>query len=257
MNVIQRCVESTFLFRSAFNFVVALAVTVATPLTALSWNERQKPAATNQIRTGKPVRAYGDIRFVDAVRRIAWINLGSEDHVRRGLLLDVYKVGPEKDVKTIRDVTNTRGKVEVVRILAAHLSEVRILKFDIKQPIAKTDLVYDANGLGLAEKFASVGLVDFDRDAKSDRQLLHDIIKSHGGTLVLEVDDEGRQSNKTLPADTRFLIVGEIPEPEAVKTPSDRVRATRIAARYKQLKKEAVKHGIRIVTLADFLKLAH
>lgn len=85
-------------------------------------------------------KVEGHIRHVDATRASVWINLGSEDRIRRKQVFRVYarnKSQPDE----IKDVGKSKASIEVVRIVAEHLAEARIVEESDEQKIAIGDVI--------------------------------------------------------------------------------------------------------------------
>lgn len=198
--------------------------------------------------------ADGEIVTVDANLGTVFINLGSEDNLKPQVSFSVYT----KDNRGIgREARDIKGSVEVTRILGPHLAEARIIEQDRARPISDQDPIYSPVWAGgRPEYFAVVGLIDFDNDGQSDRDTLHRILKNAGGGVDLEVNDDGvrEPADAKITPNTKFLVLGKIPEPTTFASGDDRrLKAERMMAEREALIREARSHGVRWVNLSDFL----
>jgi hypothetical protein len=194
--------------------------------------------------------ADGVVRWVDHSSKRVWINLGGFDKLYDRTGFSVYTKMHQGIGRGKADI---KGSIEVLRILGPHLAECRILDNDIDRPIATGDPVYTPLwSPGLTNSFSLVGLIDFDGDGQSDRQPLQNLITAAGAKVDNEVDDKGSRSGKALTVDTKFLIVGKIPDPTEV-LPGDKDAALEIIKHHSQMLKEARQQGVRVVSLNDFL----
>lgn len=197
--------------------------------------------------------ADGLIRRVENATKMVWINLGTADHIRPRVTFSVYA----RDNSGIgRGQEEIKGKIEVTRIIDAHMSEAKIIDEDLYRPMAPGDQIYSPLwNPGRIEQFSFVGIMDLDRDGRDDRELLHSLVATAGAAIDNEVDNDG---NRT-PADslinerTKFLVLGDIPDKTKITRPEDQEKAQRIMDHLKEMRKEARLSGVRIVSLNDFL----
>jgi hypothetical protein len=211
----------------------------------------------------------GVIRWVDNNSHLVWINLGSADGVRPRTTFSVYNknhrgVGrgsaePGESDGIERGPEDIKGSIEVVRVLDAHSSEARIVEEDIYNPFAKGDPIYSPVwSANQSLEFAIVGLIDMDGDGRSDRDLLHEIIQANGSKISIEVDDEGVRHPPVEEAQvnemTKFLVVGKTPDPTEQASKEEQDAATRIGEQRKNLRDEARRQGVRVISLSDFLQ---
>lgn len=193
----------------------------------------------------------GEVRWVDNATGVVWINLGSEDQLSTQTTFSVYDKSNEGVGRGPQDI---KGSIEVTRILGPHLSQARILKEDIYRPMVAGDEIYTPVWEpGRKQYFSFVGFIDLDDDGLSDRELLHDVIKSSGGEIDNEVDDDGNVTGSGITVDTKFLIIGELPDPTEASRESERERMTRILQAHKELVGQARKQAVRKISLNDFL----
>ncbi len=135
------------------------------------------------------------------------------------------------------------------------MAQCRITRQRVSDPIVKGDEIYTPLWApGRKEKFAFVGLFDLDNDGVNDREVLHDLVAASGGEIVDEVDDKGvrHPTNGSINVGTKFLVVGKIPDAYEAK-PEDKEPYRLIGEAHKKMVQEAQEHGVRVVTLEDFL----
>lgn len=196
----------------------------------------------------------GVIRTVDHNTNLVWINLGSADNLPVRMTFSVYTKAHHGVARDSKDI---KGKIEVTRIVGPHFAEARVLDQDIAQPIAPDDPIYTpAWSAGRKERFAVVGLVDMDGDGVSDRDRFRELIARASATLDVEVDDDGNRSGDGMSVQTKFLILGDIPDPTKTSKKEEQDKIARMQKHRRDLTDEALQHGVRIVNLTDFLSYA-
>lgn len=208
----------------------------------------------------------GFVRWVDNQNGRVWINLGEADNLPKRMTFSVYAKSHNGVARGSEDI---KGAIEVTRIVDAHTAEARIIKDDLYQPITKGDPIFTPIwSPGRKENFSFVGIIDLDGDGKSDRLKLHELVAGAGATIDNEVDDNGKRIRYTkfpnnfvdhgegvpgIDVNTKFLVIGQIPDITLAAKDEDKERITRILEKLKQLKSEAQQQGVRIVNLNDFL----
>lgn len=198
-------------------------------------------------------RADGEIRKVDYTTGKVYLNLGSADHLRERITFSVY---PKENSGIGGALENVKGKIEVVQILDAHSSVATILDEDLYRPLAKGDQIYSPLwSAGRPELFSFVGLIDLDGDGRDTRYLLHDLVKTAGAAIDNEVDNEGKRTPEggRITERTKFLVIGDIPDPTKAARVEDREPMQKINEHLKDLQKEARLNGVRMISLSDFL----
>lgn len=180
--------------------------------------------------------ADGRIVDVNQRRGVVWINLGSEDSLRRQIKFSVYGAD-EHNVNRVK----RKGSIEVLEIIGSHMAEARIIDDMLTDPILPGDQIYTPLWhTGRMERFALAGFMDIDGDRISDRKAIHEMITMSGGHIDAEVDDEGKRTGE-LSIDTRFLVIG-------AESPTDTVNKA-----LGEIQAEALTLGIERITLAKFL----
>jgi hypothetical protein len=161
-----------------------------------------KPAPDQEAAAYKP---DGKVILVDDAANVIRINLGSDDHIYRGLTFSVYDkaAGIPKDGKP-------KAEVEVFAI-DKKVSAARIMSSDKKNPISTDDLVanliWDSNkenSFVIAGEFDidGNGTVDYDAAGKIEA-----LIRKWGGVVTQDVS-----------AKTDYIILGD--EPKVPKEPT-------------------------------------
>lgn len=210
--------------------------------------------------------ADGEIRWVDHQNGRVWINLGEADNLPKKMTFSVYTKNHNGVARGSDDI---KGAIEVTRIIDAHTAEARIIKDELYQPIAKGDPIFTPIwSPGRKENFSFVGIIDLDGDGKSDRQKLHELVSAAGATIDNEVDDDGKRIRYMkfpndfidhgegvpgIDVNTKFLVLGEIPDIALAAKDEDKDRIGRILKHRKALGDEAKQQGVRVVNLNDFL----
>ena len=210
--------------------------------------------------------ADGEIRWVDHQNGRVWINLGEADNLPKKMTFSIYTKNHNGVARGSNDI---KGAIEVTRIIDAHTAEARIIKDDLYQPVAKGDPIFTPIwSPGRKENFSFVGIIDLDGDGKSDRQKLHELVSGAGASIDNEIDDDGKRIRYVkypndfidhgegvpgIDVNTKFLVIGEIPDISLAVKDEDKDRYGRIAKHRKMLGDEAKQQGVRVVNLNDFL----
>lgn len=144
-------------------------------------------------------RADGEIILIDDQAKVVHLNIGSNQHVYRGLTFTVYdRRGPiPKDGK---------GKAEIeVYDVAETYSAARITQSEPKRPILHGDVV--ANLIWNSDKtnvFVIAGDFDLDNDGNFDTNAI--------GRITALIEKWGGRVADTISIDTDFLVLGGQPQ---------------------------------------------
>ncbi len=144
-------------------------------------------------------RADGRIILIDDQAKVVHLNIGSNQHVYRGLTFTVYdRSGPiPKDGK---------GKAEIeVYDVAETYSAARITRSEAKRPILDGDIV--ANLIWNSDKtnvFVVAGDFDLDNDGNFDSNAI--------GRIRALIEKWGGRVADTISIDTDFLLLGGQPQ---------------------------------------------
>ena len=194
----------------------------------------------------------GKIVKVDSDSNQVTINLGSADRLSTRTTFSVYTKANSGVARGAEDI---KGSIEVIKILGPHLSVALITAETIpSDPFASGDPIYTpAWSPGRMEKFAFVGKFDFDGDGKDDRETLYELVKTNGALIGAEVDQKGVRNNRKIDHDTKFLVVGEIPDPTEIVEPDERRAVEEVKKHHEKMKLEADEQGVTVVRKNDFL----
>ncbi|WP_437203735.1 hypothetical protein [Planctomicrobium sp. SH664] len=197
----------------------------------------------------------GAIVRVDNTTRTVWINLGSDDNLRKHISFSVYT---RNNLGVGRGRADIKAKIQVTNIIDKHLAEARILTEDVSRPIQPDDPIYSpAWSKGSKEYFSFVGVLDMDQDGKSDRELLHNILETNGSGIEVEVNDKGERipADGKLTVKTKYLVIGDTEDPtDFPLSDADKQQEIKdVMAQRDALLKEARRQGIRAIKFSDFL----
>jgi hypothetical protein len=106
---------------------------------------------------------------------------------------------------------------------------------------------------GRTEFFSFAGFIDLDGDGHSDRELLHELIGAAGGKIDNEVDDEGNRKGERITVQTKFLVVGRLPDPSLTADAEEKDTYFQILKHFEDMESEARRQGVRQINLGDFL----
>jgi uncharacterized protein YpmB len=192
-------------------------------------DQKANEQKANAIPDGKIVK-------VDQRQRTVWINRGTADGLRRQVSFMVYDANESNPLEA-----NTKGKIEVVRLIEDHLAEARIVDDKLGDPMMFGDPIFSPVWEpGRVEHFALAGDMDIDHDGQNDRQRVRDLIALNGGIIDAEVADDGRKSGE-MTINTKYLVLGTQPPNEG-----------KISG-YTDIRTEAQTLGVRIMKVEEFL----
>jgi type II secretory pathway pseudopilin PulG len=202
----------------------------------------------------------GKIVWVNQSQNLAYIDLGSDDHLRKRINFSVYdpsttdvsaiksKQAAEASSETGTTKSGTeaksKGTIEVINITGPHMAVCRIVENPNTTPILPDDLIFTPVWrAGEREHFALLGVMDLDGDGTDDRARIHDIIHQSGGVIDAEVDEKGNLQGE-ITYETRYLVKGKNDVHENVsRAGSDK------------LLNQADKMGVESIDLAKFLDM--
>lgn len=198
----------------------------------------------------------GTITTVDKANGALWLDIGLKDGLRTQVTFSVYG---QQHQGLARGPDDVKAKIEVVELRETS-SIARIVEEDRDRPIAVGDVIFSpAWSAALPERFALVGNGDLNQDGKTDakdRKILHDLVTNAGGKIDLEINAEGVRvpADGKITGNTKWLIVGDLSNPAAVANDNqtrDQIQA--VHRQHELLVQAALEHGIKIVSLKDFL----
>jgi hypothetical protein len=168
-----------------------------------------------------------------------WINLGTGDSLRRQVTFSVYDADQHDAAKATK-----KGSIEVTRLLGEHMAEAKITEDDATNPILTGDQIYSQVWhRGKQLHFALTGFVDFDDDGRSDMQLARELIEMNGGVVDAYLDENGKVQGD-ITANTRYLVLGDIPE-SAIQV--------KLQTGWNSMSQLASQLGVESITLPQFL----
>ena len=204
--------------------------------------EKQRVAAVNEVKENYDhdfEKPDGKITHISAAQKMVWINLGSADGLRRQIPFSVF----DRDATEI-EKNEPKGSIEIVRVMGPHRAQARITRDYLTDPLLPGDKIFNTSfNPGRAERFGIAGFIDIDGDGRSDLQLLRSIIRTSGGEIDAEVNDEGQRTGK-LSIKTKYLILGDLPTDEDAK----------IIEEFSALNREATNEGVQTISLSKFLE---
>lgn len=181
----------------------------------------------------------GKITWVNQRTGTVTVDLGSADGLRRQTTFSVFS----KD-ETNLNKGEAKGAIEVTRIVDAHLAECRIVSDNPADPLVPSDLVFSPVWHpGQTLRFALAGLIDYNGDGKSDRNLVTGLIQTNGGIIDAEVGDDGKMTGN-MSVETRYLIVGKPP----TETSTDEARRG-----FTKMQADADRLGVEKISVSKLL----
>ncbi|MBA4107725.1 MAG: hypothetical protein C0485_18485 [Pirellula sp.] len=187
--------------------------------------------------------ADGRVTWVNQRYGKVWIDLGSGDGLRPQVTFSVAAEG-----NADAEQAEKKGSIEVIRVLDAHMAEAQITSDDPKNPILTGDRIYSQVwDRGRTVGFAIAGKIDLDKDGKDDLQRLKDIIGANSGRVDASPDEAGALQGE-LKIDTRYLVLGELPD-------GTQARDAALRGSWKTLSEDAERLGIETIPLEEFVKL--
>jgi hypothetical protein len=137
---------------------------------------------------------------VDLQNNLVFLDVGSENHVYRGLTFAVYDRN-----KKILEGDKGKAEIEVFQV-EPKVSVARIVNPDIKNPIVKEDLVinliWDSK---TSNRFVVIGDFDFNNDGRIDSdgtRRIQEMVERWGGIIEKDVN-----------INTDFVVAGQAPRP--------------------------------------------
>jgi len=203
-------------------------------ITQLERDVKDTKEEVSQLTNPNPEIPDGEIRYVNQRNRTVWINRGSADQLKPLVKFSVYS----SDGNGVAQ-GDSKGAIEVVKILGEHLAEARILDDSMANPLLPGDLIYTPIWhAGRTEHFAFAGVMDINKDGQADDQVVRDLVRMNNGVIDAWLGSDGKL-NGELTARTRYLVVGEAPRGHQDE--------------YSALRSQAAKMGIPVVGLEKFM----
>lgn len=196
----------------------------------------------------------GKIVYVDQLNRVVWLNIGEADGVRLLTTFGVYS----KDALA-KGVFESKGSLEVIRVVDAHECEARILNDEMEDPFVPGDYIFTPLWKsGEQVKVALDYFLDVDGDNKDDLDLLVNLINQSGSSVSAWIDKDGEVRGEIDP-DVNYVITSNTPimtiidmDPDMPDELKNKVRDAHM-----NLLDDAKKKGVPQISLAQFLRETH
>lgn len=168
-----------------------------------------------------------------------WINLGAADALRKQITFTVFDADAQDPAKT-----ESKGSIEVTRILGDHMAEAHITSDRPENPILTGDQIYSQVWhRGKKLRFALMGIIDLDGDGLNDMKLARDLIELNGGVVDAYVADDGTIQGE-ISVNTRYLVRGNEPTGG---------NAGKLQEAWNTMSEDARVNGVELITLDKFL----
>jgi hypothetical protein len=194
------------------------------------------------------------IQYMDKTGQQPFINLGSADRVQPGLTFSIHARGPDG-----RPVADSKGSLEVVKVVGEHLSQTRMLavKDRNSDPILEGDLLYNPNwSPSMRKHVALVGVMDLTGDGRDATYELIRNLDRYGVVVDAYVDPRDNTiKGKGITVQTDYLVQGVTSQELA--NASDRVLES-LKKREEEsgkLIKAARENGVQLVSLGKYLDM--
>ena len=184
-------------------------------------------------------RPDGQVTLVNSRANTVWIDLGTADGVDRQM---IFSVIDQKETGVTK--SKVKGRIEITRVMDQHSSEARILEDELANPIMKEDKIYSPSfRKGQKTRFALAGLIDIDKDGKSDQTKVKSLITLNGGVIDAELLEDGSVAGK-MTGGTRYLVKGD--------SPTDKTNQ-KVIEGFTAMTGEATRLGIETISLDTLL----
>ncbi len=186
-------------------------------------------------------RPDGEVTLVNAASRIAWINLGSADGLKRQMtfsVIDQNAAGVTED--------SMKGTIEVTRVAEPNRAEARIVSDILDDPIVPGDKIYSPSfRRGQKTRFALAGVLDINGDDKDDREKVKSIIALNGGVVDAELLEDGSIAGE-ITAETRYLVKGQKPDEKTEE---------KVLAGFTKMTEDATTYGVDTISVDKLVEL--
>jgi hypothetical protein len=159
----------------------------------------------------------GMIASVDHQQQLVYTNLGADDGLRVGMSFSVYARNNSGVGKAA--TSDIKGKIVIVKLLGGSRSEARIVDEKQGDPIAPEDPIFSPLfQSGQAMEIVVVGQINTDG---LSRGRFHSLVKDHGASIAVEIDDQGNFSDgrgnvlteedakRRITSRVRFIVKGD------------------------------------------------
>ena len=180
-----------------------------------------------------------------------YINLGSSDHVKPQLTFTIHGMGVDG-----RPNPRPKGTLEVVNVIAPHLSQTRITsaKDRNRDPITKGDVIYNASwNPNLKKHVAIAGIIDLSGDGHDNLYEFMRALERQNIVVDAYLDPKEGAVKGKVTFRTDFLILGDLPDIVSGGKMND--LAEKISTGQKLMQTEAKKYGVQQKGLGAYLEL--
>lgn len=188
---------------------------------------------------------------MDARGTHPYINLGSADHVRPQLTFSIYGVSSDG-----RPYPQPKGTLEVVSVIAPHLSQARItsVKDRNRDPIVERDVIYNASwNPNIKKHIAVAGIVDLTGDGRDSlMEFMRNLERQNIVVDAYEDPKDGSMKGQ-ITYQTDFLILGGLPDRSSSGRQGESEK--RIVEGRNHMQEEAKKYGVPVKNLVSYLEM--
>jgi len=204
-----------------------------------------------------PIPTYSDafILSTSADGKNVRLNLGSNHGLRPRMTFSVYPA----DVKEI-STNSSKGNIEITKIIDGNTAQASVTNEILMNPMLPGDIIYTPVWRpGQRIHVALSSGLDLDGDKISDPHKVIMLIKMGGGEVDAYIDDltgemideNGKRVRETflvgeIGDETRFLVVGDKPDPDSSETLFNARR---------ELEDKAKEYGLQTISLNDLQAL--
>ncbi len=129
----------------------------------------------------------GMITSVDHQQQLVYVNVGAADGLTVGVTFSVY--GRKNSGVGKLATSDIKGSVVIVKLLGANRAEARIIGEKPGEPIAPEDPIFSPIfQSGQSIEIAVIGQL---KSEGLTRDRFHSLLRDHGVTVAIEIDDEG------------------------------------------------------------------
>lgn len=210
--------------------------------------DQRRQLARNKVTQFE--KADGEIVSVERDGQYAVVNLGFDDGLRNGTTFAVYGIDAAGNPNK-----NPKANLEIVRIIDRHQAKAQVTNQTLTNPIMPGDRIQNPIwDRGDKEGIAMAGLFFLDDDRGPDNEAFKRMVEANGGKIDAEVNIKTGQIIGAITVDTRWLVIGDTPEYTENPDLQGQIRQRELLeGAISKMKREAEDHGVRIVSLKNFL----
>jgi predicted nucleic acid-binding Zn-ribbon protein len=217
---------------------------------------QRKESELAELQAKEPVRAENirtdwKITYIDNRGLTPYINLGSADRVKPSLTFTIHGIGVDG-----RPNPQSKGTLEVVKVLGPHLSQARItsVRDRTRDPIVVNDVIYNASwNPNIKKHVAIAGIIDLTGDGRDSLPEFIRNLERQNIVVDAYLEPSDGQIKGQLTYQTDYLILGGVPE-RGVGGKSEETEKRLVEGR-QQMQEEAKKYGVQIKSLQSYLEM--